>query len=88
MSVRLGVFIKQEGGRLVIECCPVSMDLEIAIDHVTYDEVEGAFTKVSGKDAKCIILSSKSTGSMDRSRAYLLRCRLEWPNLRHSIRGA
>lgn len=33
------------------------MDLEVAIDHVTYHDIAAAFTKVTGKAAKCIDLS-------------------------------
>jgi uncharacterized protein YbjT (DUF2867 family) len=33
------------------------MDLEVAIDHITYHEIAAAFTKVTGKPAKCIDLS-------------------------------
>jgi uncharacterized protein YbjT (DUF2867 family) len=33
------------------------MDLEVAIDHVTYNDIAAAFTKVTGKAAKCIDLS-------------------------------
>lgn len=33
------------------------MDLEVAIDHITYHDIATAFTKVTGKPAKCIDLS-------------------------------
>ena len=33
------------------------MDLEVAIDHVTYQDLAAAFTKVTGKPAKCVDLS-------------------------------
>lgn len=33
------------------------MDLEVAIDHVTYHDIAAAFTKVTGKAAKCIDVS-------------------------------
>jgi hypothetical protein len=33
------------------------LDLEVAIDHITYDDLAAAFTKVTGKPAKCIDLS-------------------------------
>jgi hypothetical protein len=33
------------------------MDLEVAIDHVTYKDLAAAFTKVTGQPAKCVDLS-------------------------------